>query len=153
MSTAPASLSGTRTPTVDRLALLELLGAFVILTPVFGILAARVVDDSGAHGYTARGLTVGFVIGAGIALALVIGMVLGWPRTGGRPAQRRASQAWRTGVLPSSPAERALLLRSLERHEKILARGGLSPTVLAVIWVVIALFQITSAPDPLTPIA
>ena len=65
MSSAPPLLPGTRPPTFDRLALVELLGGFVLMTAVFGILTARVIDIPSGHGHTTHGLAVGFAVGAG----------------------------------------------------------------------------------------
>ena len=63
------------------------------------IFTARVIAVPDEHGYTFYSLKVGLAIGAGIALAL--GTVWTWRRTGGRPAQRRAMQVWHSGALPT----------------------------------------------------
>lgn len=152
MSSSPPVPAGTRPVTLDRLALLELLAAFVFMAVVFGIFTARVITVPDEHGYTPQALTIGFAIGASIAFAFVVAMVWTWRRAGGRPAQRRAMQVWRSGVLPDSGDERTLLLRNLERQQNTLTRG-LSPTVAAVIWVLIAAFQIASARELLTLVA
>lgn len=153
MSSSPPVPASTRPATIDRLALLELLGAFVSMAVVFGIFTARVIAVPNEHGYTPQALTIGFAIGAGIALAFIAAMVWTWRRAGGRPAQRRAMRVWRSGVLPDSSDERTVLLRNYERQQKTLTRGGLSPTVAAVIWALIAAFQIASARELLTPVA
>jgi hypothetical protein len=129
MSSAPTAPAHTRPPTFDRLALLELLGGFVITTVVFGIFTARLIAVPNEHGYTPQSLTIEFTTDAGIALASILGTVWIWVRTDRRPTQRQAMQVCRSGVLPDTLVERTLPLRNFKRQKKSPTRGGLPPTM------------------------